>query len=223
MISINVFGETRNMNIVEKALKCPHCQSIIIPHFIVCAYHAQYCYAVFCKCTNCGKPFISIYKTDYKTDPNTLYYKEILPPPSVKLEFPEEIAKISPAYTQIYNEAYVAEQMRLNQICGVGYRKALEFLIKDYLVQLDPDQEEVIKKMALGKCISDKVSNENVKDVAQRATWLGNDETHYIRTWEDKDVYDLKELIEITSLWIDMELKTKKILFNMPTKVPVQH
>src|SRR5687767_3154472 len=39
--------------------------------------------------------------------------------------------------------------------------------------------------------------------IAKRATWLGNDATHYYRKWEDKDIHDLKNLIELTVLWIE--------------------
>ena len=28
--------------------------------------------------------------------------------------------------------------------------------------------------------------------------WLGNDETHYYRTWEEKDLSDLKTLLGVT-------------------------
>jgi hypothetical protein len=52
--------------------------------------------------------------------------------------------------------------------------------------------------------------------VAKRAAWLGNDETHYIRKWEDKDLDDLKKLIKLTVLWIEMEQMTKDALVEMP-------
>jgi len=34
----------------------------------------------------------------------------------------------------------------------------------------------------------------NVKAVANRATWLGNDETHYEKKYEQLDIKHLKEL-----------------------------
>lgn len=108
--------------------------------------------------------------------------------------------------------------MGLLQVCGVGYRKALEYLVKDYLISLHPSKEDTYKQLALGNCIAHHVVNTNVKNIGERATWLGNDETHYIRKWEDKDVSDLKKLINITSKWIEQELETKKILEEMPEK-----
>lgn len=101
------------------------------------------------------------------------------------------------------------------QICGMGYRKALEFLIKDYLISLKPDDADKIKKTALGKCIDD-INNPNIKELARRATWLGNRETHYIRKWDGKDIHDLKNLIDLTCSYIVAECKAKKYLQEMP-------
>lgn len=96
------------------------------------------------------------------------------------------------------------------QICGTGYRKSLEFLIKDYLISTLPeDQHEAIKNKFLNNCIRDNISNINIKTVASRAVWLGNDETHYTRKWEDKDINDLKSIIELTLHWIESEIRTQ--------------
>ena len=83
----------------------------------------------------------------------------------------------------------------------MGYRKALEFLIKDYLISLHLDKEEEFRKAALGNCIN-KIDNSSIKELARRATWLGNDETHYIRKWEDRDIHDLKNLIDLSYQYI---------------------
>lgn len=46
--------------------------------------------------------------------------------------------------------------------------------------------------------------------MAKGASWLGNDETHYVRKWKDKDISDLKKMIELTVYWISYELKTEE-------------
>jgi hypothetical protein len=68
----------------------------------------------------------------------------------------------------------------------------------------------------LGACISNHVTDPHVKEVAKRATWLGNDETHYERRWEEKDVGDLKSLIDLAHYWIQAELLTEKMKASMP-------
>lgn len=130
-------------------------------------------------------------------------------------EVADEIKEVSPNYFEILSQAKAAEGYRLTQISGVGYRKALEFLIKDYCIAAQPDREEEIKKVFLGNCIINYVTDENVKQCARRATWLGNDETHYVRKWEDKDIEDLKILIRLTEAWVVNSLLTSKYLKDM--------
>ena len=51
--------------------------------------------------------------------------------------------------------------------------------------------------------------------MAKGATWLGNDETHYVKKWENKDITDLKNLIDLTLAWIGLELKTEEYTNDM--------
>jgi len=104
----------------------------------------------------------------------------------------------------------------LDQITGVGYRKALEFLIKDYAIKNNPSEEKSIKKTPLMQVINKHIGDTNIKNVAKRAVWLGNDETHYIRVWEDKDLSFLKQLIDLTIHWIEAEELTKTMMEEMP-------
>ena len=72
--------------------------------------------------------------------------------------------------------------MSLLEVCGVGYRKALEFLIKDFVIEgKEPEVVKRIKTIQLAPCIENYVTDLNVKNVSKRAVWLGNDETHYVR------------------------------------------
>lgn len=54
-----------------------------------------------------------------------------------------------------------------------------------------------------------------VKSCATKAVWLGNDETHYERKWEDRDINDLKILIQLTLHHIESELLTEKFEMEM--------
>lgn len=67
----------------------------------------------------------------------------------------------------------------------------------------------------VGACL-ELVPNLQVKTTAKRATWLGNDETHYVRKWADKDLSDLKLLLDLTIHWIAAEILTKKFEASMP-------
>jgi len=132
-----------------------------------------------------------------------------------KQDFPQSVVEVSSTFVDIFNQAIAAEANGLTQLVGIGLRKALEFLIKDFSAHQHPDDTEKIKNMLLGPCINAYVTDQNVKDCAKRAAWLGNDETHYIRKWEDKDISDLKLLVRLTTNWVDNVLLTQKYVADM--------
>ena len=126
--------------------------------------------------------------------------------------FSDNIKTISPKFIDIYNQAYAAEQQGLLDICGMGYRKALEFLIKDFLISKEPENSESFAKKPLSQCIADLSKDyPMLSTVAERATWLGNDETHYQRKHE-YDLDTLKSLINATSVYINLEAITDAAL-----------
>ena len=204
--------------IERKSVKCPFCGVINIPEYLFLKnVERSDFFNVFTQCTNptCRNMFITQFSTVGVRKP---VFTKILPTAlPEKRTFSNIISELSPDFCEIYNQAYIAEQTNLMQICGTGYRKSLEFLIKDYLISTLPeDQHEAIKNKFLNNCIRDNISNINIKTVASRAVWLGNDETHYTRKWEDKDINDLKSIIELTLHWIESEIRTQKLLEDMP-------
>ena len=173
-----------------------------------------------CPREDCQNFFIAYYEKKFgsKGWSSSYYFEKVAPKAHLKRVFEEVLQETSPEFCKIYNEASEAENRELSNICGAGYRRALEFLIKDYLVGKEADKKDKIIKTQLGKCIDEYVSNENIKRSAKRAAWLGNDETHYIRKWEDKDLSDLKKLIELTVHWIAMEKLSEQYEEEMPEK-----
>ncbi|MEN8447507.1 MAG: DUF4145 domain-containing protein [Cyanobacteria bacterium J06555_13] len=125
------------------------------------------------------------------------------------------ISEISPQFVAIYNQAFQAEQLGLNELNGIGYRKALEFLVKDFCSQENPKEVDKIKAMPLGQCIDKYIDDSNIKKLAKRATWLGNDEAHYVRKLTDKDVNALSKMIQLVCHWISMDYLTKEALKDM--------
>ncbi|MDX2261093.1 MAG: hypothetical protein SFU84_05280 [Gemmatimonadales bacterium] len=131
-------------------------------------------------------------------------------------DFPKEVVALSPSFVEIYAQAAAAELYQLSQVAGPGFRKALEFLVKDYCCSRSPHQEAEIKSMQLGSVIARHLGSERVKQSAERAAWLGNDQAHYIQKWSQKDTSDLKVLIRLTVAWIEQELLTERLNEEMP-------
>lgn len=126
-----------------------------------------------------------------------------------ELKFDESIEALSPKFVKIYNQALAADSSSLDEIAGLGYRKALEFLIKDFCIHLHPDDTEKIQKCPLSRCISEYIDSPDIKTLATRATWLGNDEAHYVRKFEDRDITDMKRFIKAAVYFIGMVLITE--------------
>ena len=203
-------GYTSRENVESIAVECPFCHTKVTPEYLF--LHEDVIFAL-CPNSHCNMHFIL--NSDY--DGFSHIQQNAVPK---QKQFSEIIKGISPVFVDIFNQSFHAEQVNLDQICGVGYRKALEFLIKDYLLNCiskeNKEQIEEIKTKKLGRCISEYVSNDKIKAVAQRAVWLGNDETHYVRKWTEKDVSHLKGLIDLTVRWIESEVETQQLLKDMP-------
>lgn len=172
-----------------------------------------------CPLSDCSRFFIGIYNVIMSVDNGipgkTNKLTAVVPNrprvPSIR----EEVSNVSSNFVSIFTQAYQAEGMGLHEVVGISLRKALEFLIKDYLIQEHPDKEDDIKKRPLESCIKNFITDTPLRECARRAVWLGNDETHYTRRWLDKDITDLKILIEITMNWIGTAVLTKKYLADM--------
>lgn len=225
---MNVFTYQK-LNSTEKRLvgfnleklpeSCPLCNTIQEPKFISAYKLASgKIEAVFqCNKQSCNHLFISVLFV-VQSGSNVKYNVSFSYPKKASKEiFEEEILNISPLFVEIYNQAKEAEDLQLFHVAGMGYRKSLEFLIKDFLINFQNEDEEKIKETFLGNCIK-KYLSANIRHVAERATWLGNDETHYHRVWENKDIGDLKILIGLTVRWIVSEIQTDMYIKEMDRK-----
>ncbi len=189
---IDSFGKQKKYDegyYVESIYRCPlnDCQGIFIGFY------------------TSGPYFRSSFGDDYVYLRNTYvpaYFEEV--------SFEEEIKKISPHFVKIFTQSSIAEEIGLIDICGAGYRKALEFLIKDYLKLIKPDLKEELEGHMLGYVIANYVENDRILTTAGLAKEKGNDETHYIKKLEDLSIEDFKKLIILTSNWIVDDLLTEK-------------
>lgn len=199
--------------------QCPVCLNGVLPLDQNVAGARENWLERFFRCPRreCGRFFIARY-LGQQNAVGTMRYRltEYLPLTTKGSAQSKVIKGVSPDFVSIFAEAEGAEQRGLRLICGPGYRKALEFLIKDYVIRSHQDKADEIKRLNLARCISEYVSDKRVRQVAARAVWLGNDETHYLRKWEGKDLTDLKGLIGLTVHWIEMDELTQKVLVDMP-------
>ena len=217
--AIRLEGSQENIRLGGTPDVCPRCHRGVHPKCITVAYLDMSTTQAIFRCTHqkCQEFFIATYNYANRVEQGRhLYMLSFTSPIKAKAEnFPKTVQDVSPTFVEIFNQVVDAESNSLEQLVGIGLRKALEFLVKDYASSENPDNVEAIRKSQLGNCITQYVSDTNVKECAKRAAWLGNDETHYIRKWDSKDVSDLKLLVKLTVNWIDNALLTKKYIAEM--------
>ena len=216
MPTIIVEQQMRTINVVPDV--CPYCHHAVAPQFIASHLVKRDMVDVVFHCVrhDCNRAFIAVYN-EHPMNLGSFNLRRTYPRNPVPPVVSKEISEVSPQFVEIYTQAAAAEDFGLSEIAGVGYRKALEFLMKDYAIACAPEKTEDIKEKFLGVVIDKYIDNENIKQCAKRGAWLGNDETHYVRKWEDKDINDLKGVIKLTLHWIEHEILTANLLKDMPS------
>lgn len=196
--------------------KCPCCETAyaLKPETAVCYGSDEQITKAYCIffCPTCEDCFFVSYDVIEDQDDMIGILCETFPFPKTKTVFSNGIASLSPNFVKIYQQSEQAENQNLHDICGIGYRKALEFLVKDYAISIHPDKQSEIESSFLGNCISTYIENEKIKTLAKASAWIGNNETHYIRKHSNYDVQDLKRFISTIVAFIDYELNYAEAL-----------
>lgn len=197
---------------------CPYCDKGIDPIIInkfPYRFYDQCNIIVTLKCPCCEQVFFAKYQLDPTTldyMPNEIFPLEVIGGYKKRMDFSQEITELSPGFIDSYNDAFVAEQAGCSHIVGMAYRRAFEYLIKDYAIKYNPNEAESIIKMNLSDCVNKYVKNNETKDLLLRTTWIGNDFAHYEKKHADIDLHDLKQLIDLSMGEIESEIKRKNYI-----------
>lgn len=144
---------------------------------------------------------ISSYNGTYEIE-----HIKVIPNLPSDIPISDDVETVSPIGKQIYVQALKAEHERLDHIAGIGYRKALEFFVKDFSIVTNPDDEGKIIKMSLKQVIEKYIKDEDLKTFALASAYIGNDEGHYYRNNPDKDFTDLKNYLHGVIHYMEMKL-----------------
>lgn len=169
-----------------------------------------------CPSNECGRIFIALYRKHSASIECVYGLVDLYPWETQDDGLPEEACEVSPEFRAIYRQALKAEAHGLDRIVGMAFRKALEFLVKDYLASIDRESVDKFRGMTLGSCIQKFVDDPKIKIAAERANWLGTDETHWYRKWPDRSVEDLKALIQATAYWVSHNIALERVQVDMP-------
>lgn len=181
----------------QKPATCPHCGFGTDATFIdrnIYTFNDNKLLIGSCKCTSCGKNFFfACEKTSEENANMVCMYPSI----SFSLYKNEILTQISPRFIDMYNQALQSEFVGNIELAAIGYRSALEILIKDYAVsELKVPESEVVNKK-LFDAIKTYLNQDELISTADVVRILGNDYTHYQRKYPQHEFDLLKGYMEI--------------------------
>src|SRR5665213_999802 len=90
--------------------------------------------AMRCLLESCGRTYFGVYRKAGSTSAADYTLAEFMPPTPLRIRREKAVENISRDFYEIYDQASVADEYGLSLIAGAGYRKAIEYLVKDYVV-----------------------------------------------------------------------------------------
>lgn len=188
---------------VEVPSLCPMCHTSISPDclggFITDSATDSPMYTALFMCPACRKTFMVTY-------PGSSATPDVIAPFSVeKRIFSDRINAVSESFQDLYHQARVAEANGLTDLAGVAYRKALEFLVKDYLILKSPESSEDVRRRTLSQCIA-SLDYPDLQALSRACSWIANDCTHYERQHPDFGLDELKLFLDGAVSLIDLQM-----------------
>lgn len=220
---------TENFVDLESFGKCPICGKEISPRFLYAHFSSNEDsldlfetikdsqVSSLYECPSCHNGILVTYRVDFNEEYSQQYKKHVItkwktfkiksisPPAKAIFPYKDIISTVSPRFKSIYMQSLQAKLDGKDELVGIGYRKGIEFLIKDYLIYKEHEKSDKIPNMHLGDCIN-LIDSERIKTLARASIWLGNDETHYVRKHTDKDIQDLEKFINALVYYLTYEL-----------------
>lgn len=215
--------------VYDEISTCPRCHYALVPQALGGVFanaesnillRRSHTVDIFMFCPRCRQVFLAEYSAErHPSKRGMLRTKMLLGlyPSTPQLgNCSPQISGLSPMFAEIYSQSEAASDAGLMEIAGCGYRKSIEYLIKDYLCHKDPKNSTAIKGEFLGNSIQ-RIDDPRIKTLAERATWIGNDETHYVRKHENLDIEDMKRFIDALLRYVEAELTFEEAL-SVPHK-----
>lgn len=201
--------------------ECPNCHVYVSPFFLFeskehTVDNKKVVLSIW-DCTNqkCQKPFFA----EHLILHDDVLFNRYLSGSIKEAEWPEFISSLPDAqniefksrFLEIYRQAQIAEHTGLFELAGLAYRKAFEFLIKDWLILNNQTDNVRISKMFLTNVIADYLDGD-IKNFSERLIWLCNDHAHYTAKFSEYDLKSINKLFRMLILELEREVRKKEIM-----------
>lgn len=211
---------------IEEPRQCMHCEKtgiqVNLGSFITVGKYDQSQGIALFACQLCGSTtihYLELWEERFKD-----FYTSTKSFPTVKENLPDiskNIQTLFPKFYNIFVQSEKAQEEGLDEIAGMGYRKALEFLVTDFLLEYPVEgvRADWLKnpKTTLSNKIS-KIPSTKVQNLSKAISYLGNDEAHYTRKHPEHDINSIKTFIRVLVSEVQNEIEYQKAeeLLNKP-------
>lgn len=189
--------------------KCPHCGCDFSAKVLstVQSPNNPWIFASILICRFCK----NISYIDVLKPPTTNFCKKNnFYPQKVVCDLPYEIETYYPEFINIYKQSLDAEAANLHDICGMGFRKALEILVRQYVFDKYPNDIKKMEKLSIAN-LTDKIDNPIIKELSAKIRRLGNDQVHTGQLKNpDYGINDIKNFLQVLCYHILMEKQYEK-------------
>lgn len=184
--------------------KCPHCGCDFSAEVLstVQSPNNSWVFASVLICRFCS----NISYIDVIKPPSTNFCKKNnFYPQKAVCDLPDEIENYYPEFVNIYKQSLDAEAANLHDICGMGFRKALEILVQQYIFDKYPNDIEKMKNFSIAN-LTDRIDNPIIKELSTKIRKLGNDQVHtgHLKN-PDYGIKDIKNFLQALCYYILME------------------
>ena len=159
-------------------------------------------------CNECDKHYIVIYQRS--KDRSRMDFLQLVPILQDDTCY-ENLFVLSPAFEEIHKQAMQAYQTGLSRLAVIGFRTAIEVLMKDFVISEIGDDAQKVAEMRLNNIIQQYFKSLEDHDYARAVQALGNDCTHYVNKHKDYNAKDVAEYYQMIVGIINSRCKCRQI------------
>ena len=191
---------------MELPEKCPHCGKDWKFSYVADVRDSHgnitcstYMFFRLLRCDFCGK-IIAVYSSEQDNQIHSIF------PSKANPKLPLSIKALSPHGYETYVQSLQAKSEGLNQLVGGGIRKALEFIVTDFLIKICKEGANTIKALSLHSRIEKLEKTLTAAACAMFTKEAGNGKTHYADTTEFTED-EMISNIEVLCVFMDAHMK----------------
>lgn len=219
MVPFSTIGSTYNGQYL-KIMRCPYCKThtdsgYTDKHFFRLSDKSTF-FVVAQQCTCCNKLFAGLYMIENGI-PGTLGSY----PTAMEVNDVDPIlAQCSPHFAELYKQANACYTRGFYDLAGMGFRAALECLVKDFAIKCKGISPDEAAKAGLSEAIKNYLGKDALINAADVVRYLGNDYTHYQRKYEDYDIDTLLDYMNVLCSLLIVQIKALNPPLRRPSKNP---